>query len=252
MPFKSEKQRRYLWRNEPKIARKWADEEKVALSIEKPTYAQVGDPQLNNPDKTRLGRQMVETTVSATPQQARKHEDLSAKASQGVSSHYKDHKLVPYDEARHSGPRPSSGAIDTPIGDWKPRPKADIDKDKKKRLVAYDKLDKYRAQEFSKRQKTSRKLFDTAISTSDYGKDAKRARKKLKRKSAFFSKAVPVKKPLSLKALINDPDGEMAFPKKIMPRGSIVGTPKRPVTMYLPYMASAKNKSGKILDNGQW
>ena len=23
MPFKSEKQRRYLWKNEPKIARKW-------------------------------------------------------------------------------------------------------------------------------------------------------------------------------------------------------------------------------------
>lgn len=25
MPFKSEKQRRYLWANEPKLARKWAD-----------------------------------------------------------------------------------------------------------------------------------------------------------------------------------------------------------------------------------
>ena len=25
MPFKSEKQRRYLWANEPKIARDWAD-----------------------------------------------------------------------------------------------------------------------------------------------------------------------------------------------------------------------------------
>lgn len=24
MPFKSEKQRRYLWRNEPEIAKKWA------------------------------------------------------------------------------------------------------------------------------------------------------------------------------------------------------------------------------------
>lgn len=28
MPFKSEKQRRYLWANEPKVARKFADEEK--------------------------------------------------------------------------------------------------------------------------------------------------------------------------------------------------------------------------------
>jgi len=28
MPFKSEKQRRYLWANEPKVARKFADKEK--------------------------------------------------------------------------------------------------------------------------------------------------------------------------------------------------------------------------------
>lgn len=28
MPFKSEKQRRYLWANEPKVARKFAEEEK--------------------------------------------------------------------------------------------------------------------------------------------------------------------------------------------------------------------------------
>tara|TARA_R110000824_G_scaffold29918_4_gene99034 strand:+ start:310 stop:441 length:132 start_codon:yes stop_codon:yes gene_type:complete len=28
MPFKSEKQRRYLWANEPTVARKFADEEK--------------------------------------------------------------------------------------------------------------------------------------------------------------------------------------------------------------------------------
>ena len=26
MPFQSEKQRKYLWAKEPKIARKWADE----------------------------------------------------------------------------------------------------------------------------------------------------------------------------------------------------------------------------------
>jgi hypothetical protein len=25
MPFKSEKQRRYLWKNEPKIAREWTE-----------------------------------------------------------------------------------------------------------------------------------------------------------------------------------------------------------------------------------
>jgi len=25
MPFKSEKQRKYLWKNHPKIAKKWAD-----------------------------------------------------------------------------------------------------------------------------------------------------------------------------------------------------------------------------------
>ena len=207
MPFKSEKQRRYLWRNEPKMARKWADEEK-ALAIEKPTYTQVSDPNLS-PDQTRMGRQMLETTVSATPQQAKKYEDLSAKASQRVDSHYKDTKTVSraqYAPAKivrgqqaqqkhpedydfkvittHNGdykvkrdqgqtqnvtapvnPRnvrkPSgytkvggqfTGFADdtTPVGDWKPRPKADIERDKKKRLVAYDELDKYRKQEFAK------------------------------------------------------------------------------------------------------
>ena len=30
MPFKSEKQRRYLWANEPEVARKFAHEEKKA------------------------------------------------------------------------------------------------------------------------------------------------------------------------------------------------------------------------------
>lgn len=28
MPFKSEKQRRYLWANNPKLAQKWANESK--------------------------------------------------------------------------------------------------------------------------------------------------------------------------------------------------------------------------------
>lgn len=32
MPFKSEKQRRYLWGKRPDIARRWAEEEKVAKS----------------------------------------------------------------------------------------------------------------------------------------------------------------------------------------------------------------------------
>lgn len=32
MPFKSEKQRRYLWANEPKVAKKWADEAKARKS----------------------------------------------------------------------------------------------------------------------------------------------------------------------------------------------------------------------------
>ena len=30
MPFKSEKQRRYLWIHEPEVARKWAHEGKLA------------------------------------------------------------------------------------------------------------------------------------------------------------------------------------------------------------------------------
>jgi len=29
MPFKSEKQRRYMWANHPRLARKWTEEEKA-------------------------------------------------------------------------------------------------------------------------------------------------------------------------------------------------------------------------------
>lgn len=36
MPFKSEKQRRYLWANEPKVARKWADEAKKQKKAQVP------------------------------------------------------------------------------------------------------------------------------------------------------------------------------------------------------------------------
>jgi len=32
MPFKSEKQRKYMWAKHPKIARRWAEEAKRALN----------------------------------------------------------------------------------------------------------------------------------------------------------------------------------------------------------------------------
>ena len=35
MPFKSEKQRRYLWMHEPEIARRWAEKEKRRRSRRK-------------------------------------------------------------------------------------------------------------------------------------------------------------------------------------------------------------------------
>jgi len=44
MPFKSEKQRRYLWKNEPEVAQRWADEAQsagspqVKKSFVKPKY----------------------------------------------------------------------------------------------------------------------------------------------------------------------------------------------------------------------
>ena len=46
MPFRSEKQRRYLWANEPKIAREWTDE-----YGSKPVKAKIGKYQdLKHPD----------------------------------------------------------------------------------------------------------------------------------------------------------------------------------------------------------
>ncbi len=35
MPFKSERQRRYMWANEPEVARRWADEAKEAKASPK-------------------------------------------------------------------------------------------------------------------------------------------------------------------------------------------------------------------------
>ena len=35
MPFKSEKQRRWMWANDPEMARKWADKEKDKKSKDK-------------------------------------------------------------------------------------------------------------------------------------------------------------------------------------------------------------------------
>jgi hypothetical protein len=37
MPFKSEKQRRYLWKNEPALAEKWAHEKSPMKKISKKT-----------------------------------------------------------------------------------------------------------------------------------------------------------------------------------------------------------------------
>jgi len=43
MPFKSEAQRRYLWKNEPKVAKKWSKEHPVqgTLPKKKPSLAKV-------------------------------------------------------------------------------------------------------------------------------------------------------------------------------------------------------------------
>ena len=42
MPFKSEKQRKWMWANDPKMAKKWEDEEKVRETIRRALKKELG------------------------------------------------------------------------------------------------------------------------------------------------------------------------------------------------------------------
>lgn len=42
MPFRSEKQRKYLWANEPEVARKWAKKYGSKIVKSKKTYKKTG------------------------------------------------------------------------------------------------------------------------------------------------------------------------------------------------------------------
>jgi hypothetical protein len=46
MPFKSEKQRRYMWSQHPDIARRWAREYPTDSNLGKKKEAELPDPQL--------------------------------------------------------------------------------------------------------------------------------------------------------------------------------------------------------------
>tara|TARA_B100000214_G_scaffold369577_1_gene342866 strand:- start:176 stop:442 length:267 start_codon:yes stop_codon:yes gene_type:complete len=72
MPFKSEKQRRWMWANEPEMARKWADEEKSESSGNVEEDWDSGDNLVNPVDhaeiasghKTRQGLEILKIAES--------------------------------------------------------------------------------------------------------------------------------------------------------------------------------------------
>jgi hypothetical protein len=56
MPFKSEKQRRYLWANEPEVARDWTDKHAGGGMIKKAIINSLSEkPSLQNYAKMRSG-----------------------------------------------------------------------------------------------------------------------------------------------------------------------------------------------------
>ena len=72
MPFKSEKQRRWMWANEPEMAKKWSDEEKQAkrkegktLKITKSKLRQIIQEELGSLNEQSIPQDMIERLNSA-------------------------------------------------------------------------------------------------------------------------------------------------------------------------------------------
>ena len=72
MPFKSEKQRRWMWANEPEMAKKWSDEEKQAkrkegktLKITKSKLRQIIQEELKLLNEQHIPQDMLERLDSA-------------------------------------------------------------------------------------------------------------------------------------------------------------------------------------------
>jgi len=71
MPFKSEKQRRYLWANEPKVARKFADETRASGGIIKKALGNA----MRLPDLARMRSGGMVANGSLTPPKVEKFQD---------------------------------------------------------------------------------------------------------------------------------------------------------------------------------
>jgi len=80
MPFKSEKQRRYLFANEPKVARKFADETRASGGMIKKALANA----MRLPDLARMRSGGMVSNGSLTPLKVEKFQDqVCRKAAKG-------------------------------------------------------------------------------------------------------------------------------------------------------------------------
>ena len=92
MPFRSEKQRRYLWANEPKIAREWTDE-----YGSKPVKAKKGKYQdFKHPQHDILPLEHMEESVSSKERVERLLDKRKSKKESKINSVSSlEHNVVP-------------------------------------------------------------------------------------------------------------------------------------------------------------
>ena len=80
MPFKSEKQRRYLWAKEPEVARKFADETRASGGMIKKALGNA----MRLPDLARMRSGGMVSNGSLTPLKVEKFQDqVCRKAAKG-------------------------------------------------------------------------------------------------------------------------------------------------------------------------
>jgi hypothetical protein len=79
MPFKSEKQRRYLWANEPDVARKFSDESKASGGMMRKAVA--NNTKLADYSRMRAGGMIG--NGSLTPSKVKNFQDLMCEKSEG-------------------------------------------------------------------------------------------------------------------------------------------------------------------------
>ena len=122
MPFKSEKQRRYLWANEPKIAREWTDRYGAADGgIMRLNFASGINPEMqkiiatlreNNPGKYDkfTDQELAENFASITATGFNDDVDIYIKSKTGYNA-----KMIPVFNVKSVGDDPTLSPDDTSL-----------------------------------------------------------------------------------------------------------------------------------------